>query len=616
MTVLFQLKDHFKENQLYLNRAVAATTMVIGLFLILIIRLAYLQISQHDVYATQARNNQVRILTVTPNRGLIFDRNGVPLATNIPNFSLEIIPNRVKNLTKLIDEIKTIIPISDTEIANFKKQVRLKNKFESIPIKAKLTEEEVAKFSVVNYKYPAADIAARLTRNYPHGEELAHVLGYLGPINEKELYSIDTKNYRGTHVIGKTGIEKSYEDLLHGTVGYEQVETDARGRIVRDLSTESAVPGKNVYLTLDINLQKQAYNALGDNRGAVVMLDIKTGGLLALVSKPSFDPNLFIRGIEHKTYQKLQQARSQPLFNRAIRGQYSPGSTVKPILALQALDKELIRPKTRIFDPGHYKISEETRLFRCWKNKGHGFINLEDAIAQSCTTYFYFVAEKLGIDLIHDSFTKFGLGQISGIDINGEADGLAPSVNWKRTTKNENWFTGETLIAGIGQGYTLATPLQIAQMAATIANRGVHHKPHLLQATQDSLQTEIVNEEQTDEVQVVKIENDKHWDTIIRAMEKTVKSNYGTAHRIYRKHQPAIAGKTGTTQVFGLKQDETYDVDKIQESLRDHSWFMAFSPVKNPEVAIAVIIENNKGSSIVARDLFTTYFNNKDTNNG
>ena len=615
MTVLFQLKDHFKENQLYLNRAVAATAMVITLFMLLILRLAYLQISQHDVYATQARNNQVRILTVTPNRGLIFDRNGVPLATNIPNFSLEIIPNRVRKLTELIKEIQTIIPISESEIANFKKQAKIKNKFESIPIKAKLTEEEVAKFSVVNYKFPAVDIAARLTRHYPHGEEFAHVLGYLGPINEKELQDISSKNYRGTHVIGKTGIEKSYEDLLHGKVGYEQVETDARGRIVRDLSTESAVPGKNIYLTLDINLQKHAYEALGNNKGAVVMIDVKTGGLLALVSKPSFDPNLFIRGIEHKTYQKLQQAKSQPLFNRAIRGQYSPGSTIKPILALQALDKELIRPKTRIYDPGYYQISEETRLFRDWKPEGHGFINLENAIAQSCTTYFYFVAEKLGIDLIHDSFTKFGLGQVAGIDINGEAEGLAPSASWKRATKNENWFTGETLIAGIGQGYTLATPLQIAKIAATIANRGTNRKPHLLKSTQDSLQAPITEHENND-FSVIKINNEKNWDIIINAMEKTVTSSLGTAHRIYRRKQQPIAGKTGTTQVFGLKQDETYNVDKIQESLRDHSWFMAFSPVKNPEVAIAVLIENNKGSSIVVRDLFNTYFKNKDSKNG
>lgn len=607
MPVLFKLKDHSKENQLYLNRIVAATIGGSILLFVLIARLFFLQIFHHDTYVTLARNNQVRMISIAPTRGLIYDRNGILLADNTPDFSLEISPNRVSDLENLIERLAKIIPISEQDIKSFYKQKKYKGRFERIPIRNKLTEEEVAAFSVQQYQFPEVEIQANLSRHYPFGEAMAHVLGYTGLLSENDLTQIDIAKYRGTYVIGKSGIEKSYETALRGKAGYEQVETDARGRMIRQLEEIPSVPGDNLYLSIDSKLQVLAFEALQNNKGAIVAIDVKTGGILAMVSKPSFDPNLFVKGIPQETYDKLQNAKEQPLFHRAIRGQYPPGSTVKPLVALQALDFKVITPNTVFHDPGYYQLHADGRLYRDWLPEGHGAISLENAIAESCTTFFYYVADKMGIDKMHDIFARFGLGTLTNIDIQGEAKGLAPSPAWKKAAKRQSWYQGETLITGIGQGYTLVTPLQMATVASTIANRGVRIQPSLVKSIQTPDQ--VITEQEIVYPAKVELMHDEHWDTVISGMEKVIKNPRGTAHWIsYPKLNYSVAGKTGTVQVYGLKQDETYDANKIKSSLRDHAWFIAFAPIEDPQIAVAVIIEHSKGSPMVARKILDGYF--------
>lgn len=609
MPAIFKLKDHFKENQLYLNRSIAATIVIAIMLIILLSRLFSLQVYHHDTFVTMARNNQVRMVSIPPTRGLIYDRHGVLLAENVPNFSLEITPSRVGNLENLISRLNKIIPISENDIKSFHKQRKYKSRFESIPIKNKLTEEEVARFAIEKYTFPGVEVNANLARYYPFKESFSHVLGYIGPISEKEIEVLDPIKYRGTHMVGKSGIEVSYEDALHGKAGFEQVETDARGRTIRILERIPPVSGNDIYLSIDSQLQQLAYESMGDNQGAVVAIDVKTGGVLALVSKPGYDPNLFIRGIAQDTYDQLQTDRDQPLFNRAIRGQYPPGSTVKPLVALKSLDEQIISTKTQIYDPGFYKLHDEGRLFRDWLPEGHGFIKLENAIAESCTTFFYYLSDKLGIDHMYDIFSSFGLGNVTNIDIRGEASGLAPSAAWKKATKKQSWYNGETLITGIGQGYTLATPIQMASVASTIANRGIRVQPSLIKAFQSPGQPP---EQQSIKYQpTVTLKNKQNWEIVIKAMQKTIKSPRGTAHLIYDPNTSyTMAGKTGTAQVFGIKQDEVYDDSKIQENLRDHAWFIAFAPIEEPQISIAVVLEHSKGSHRVAKKIFDAYFRN------
>lgn len=608
MPVLFRLKDHFKENRLYLSRSVAVMIGATILLSVLVCRLFYLQVYHHATYVTLARNNQVRMISITPTRGLIFDRNGVLLADNIPDFSLEISPNMVKDLDGLIERLSKIIKISETDIKSFHKQRKYKGRFERIAIRNKLTEEEVAAFSIEKYKFPEVDIHANLARYYPFGEAFAHVLGYTGLLSEQDLNHIDPAKYRGSNVIGKYGIEKFYENMLRGNAGYEQVETDARGRMIRNLEQIAPTAGNNIYLSIDSKLQMAAYDALQNNKGAVVAIDTKTGGVLAMVSKPSFDPNLFVKGIPQEIYKKLQNDKERPLFHRAIRGQYAPGSTVKPLVTIKALETNVISTKTKFFDQGFYQIHAEGRMYRDWnKDGGRGWISVEQALTESCSTFFYFVADKLGIDKMHEVFTEFGLGTATHIDIDGEASGIAPSQAWKRKVKRQSWFQGETLITGIGQGYTLVTPLQMAEVASTIANRGLRMQPTLMKATQTSDQT--ITESKTINLPPIKLSQDEHWEIVIGAMEKAITDPRGTAHWSYRpRPKYSIAGKTGTTQVYGIKQDEEYDANKIKASLRDHKWFIAFAPVDNPEIAVAVLIENNVGSPMVARKVFDAYF--------
>lgn len=610
MPELFKLKDHFKENQLYTNRSFAAIVFCSILLCVLVGRQFYLQIIDHDNYATLARNNQVRMIPLCPTRGLIYDRNGVLLADNVPNFSLEISPSLVKDVDQLIAELSNIINIQEADIKAFYKQKKFRGKFESIPIRNKLSDEEVAKFSINQYRFPAVAVNANLSRYYPFGGALAHVLGYTGILSENDLKHIDIKEYRGIHVIGRSGIEKTYEDILHGVPGYEQVETDARGRMVRNLEQIQSIHGDNVYLTIDSRLQLLAYELLKDHQGAAVVLDAKTGEVLAMVSKPSFDPNQFVKGIAQEDYDRLLHSSKRPLYHRAIRGQYPPGSTVKPLVALQALDLNVINTKTRFNDPGYYQLNNEGRLYRDWMAEGHGVIGVEDAIAESCTTFFYFVADKLGIDHMHDIFQRFGLGEKTQIELDGEYAGIAPSRAWKKRTRGQNWFQGETLITGIGQGYTLVTPLQMATVASTIGNRGKRLQPTLFKSSHTIDGT--VTQHEPKLLAPVALKHQQHWDTVIRSMQKVITSPHGTAHWIHNSQAKFdMAGKTGTVQVFRIKQDEKYDADKIKSTLRDHAWFIAFAPINNPEIAVAVVLEHSKGSPMVARKIIEGYFAGK-----
>jgi penicillin-binding protein 2 len=610
MTGPFKLKNHLQENKIYINRTIFAIASIVLLIVMLIGRLYFLQIHCYEIYSGMARNNQIREIPIPPNRGLIYDRNGVLLAENVPSFSLEITPARIKNvnLHELFARLKNVIHLYDNEIALFKKLTKQRGMYESIPLKNKLSSEELAKFSIDKHLYPEVEIIGRLSRYYPYDQTFAHVLGYIGPLSENDMLNINLGEYRGIYWTGKAGIEKHYEALLKGVTGYKQAETDVHGRIVRILDTVKPTPGSNIYLEIDSRLQAMAQKLLANKQGAIVMIDVKTGGILAMASAPSYNPNLFTQGIDQAEYNKLQNHPDRPLFNRAIRGQYPPGSTVKPIVALQALELNIINKDEYFFDPGFYKINNHGRAFRDWKQGGHGQVNLDIALSESCSTYFYYVADRLGIDAIHQIFKKFGLGEPVGIDIQGEASGVAPSPAWKRANYNSEWFRGETLMTGIGQSYTTATPLQIAHMTATIASKGLRLQPHIMQAVQAYGQD---REFWTSKNKAnIKLRNNKHWDIIIQGMEGVIKHPKGTAHYIY-KPERRIAGKTGTAQVFGLKQGERYVEENVDLHLRDHGLFMAFAPIEDPQIAIVIMLEHSKGSPNLAAALIDLYQSNK-----
>lgn len=611
MPNLQTIKDHFKENRIYLNRTVAASVIVIIVFLILTVRLFFLQIYQHELYTTLSLNNQVRVAPIVPARGIIFDRNGIILAENKPAFSLELTPERSNNIKETLTALRKIISISENEQQTFLKQLKYKRRHESIPIRLNLTEEEVAKFVIEKHRFPGVDVVARLIRYYPLGEAVSHVLGYIAPINEKELETLDPIVYRGTYHIGKTGIEKYYEDLLHGKVGYQHIETDARGRTLRILGRTPPKPGTNLHLSLDSRLQQAAFEALGELKGAIVAIDPRSGEVLAMVSKPSFDPNLFTKGIDPTTYKELNTSPEKPLFNRAIRGQYPPGSTIKPLVALQGLTVGTITPDYQIWDPGWYQINGKGRLYRDLvyfkTKKGHDHVNLDRALMHSCDTYFFSLAHRLGVDHLHHIYTQFGLGKETKIDMSGELPGFVPSRHQKYKNRKDPWYPGDTLNIGIGQGTLLATPLQLAQVSAILANKGSYYQPHLVTAL--SYPGETPKPLPTSNPSTIPLP-EQHWETVLASMKKVVHEPGGTAYKISPGLKYQMAGKTGTAQVFNLKQNEKYEADKVKAHLRDHSWFIGFAPAENPQIAIAVLIENKhtKSASSIVRSFLDPYF--------
>ncbi len=607
----FAIKDPLAENRVFLSRIVAAFVLIILMIAGLIARLVYLQVVGHEHYATLSKDNRIKISPLPPTRGIIYDRRGRMLAENVPTYSLELIPEQIKDIDDTLAKLQKLLDISDEKIEQFQKQRKRNKSFTSTPLLQNLSDEEVAKFAVVRPYFPGVDVYARLVRHYPYGDLAAHVVGYVGRINEQELKTLPVAKYRGTDIIGKNGIEKSYESQLLGTAGYEEIETNAQARAVNTLSTVEPIAGSNIYLTLDIDLQKIAYEALKEYNGAAVAIDIKTGGVLVFASRPGFDPNPFVTGISGKDYKALRESPDQPLYNRALRGLYPPGSTLKPFFALAGLEYGVIDFGHRLYCPGYYKLPNVDHKYRDWKKWGHGMVDMNEAITQSCDVYFYDLALALGIDRMSEFMQQFGFGEKTGIDLVGEVSGLMPSKEWKRSHRNRPWYPGETLITGIGQGYTQTTPLQLARATATLANYGKVVTPHLVQ--------EIITPDYATPPELAPDSriplNKKHVDNIIYAMTNVVHGARGTAGRLSKHIDYQIAGKTGTAQVFTVKQEEKYNENAIDFKMRDHALFIAFAPVHDPRIAVAVVAEHGgHGGSVaapIAGEIIDAYLNPK-----
>jgi len=597
------IKDHLRESRLFNERTVVAVVFIILLIGIIIGRLVYLQIISHEHFATLAHDNRITIRAVPPTRGLIYDRNGVLLAQNLPSFSLEFTPERISDIDGTIMALSDIISISAEDISRFKKQLQQQRSFMSIPLRYQLNEQEVARFATNRHNFPGVDIEARLVRNYPLGPLGVHTIGYVARINENELKKVDPSNYSATRFIGKTGIERFYEDTLHGTVGYNHIETNALGRTLRTVKSIPPVPGENLYLSIDTRLQHTAEQALGKHRGAIVAIDPQNGDILAFASMPNYDPNLFVTGIDVESYQALQKSSENPLFNRALRGQYPPGSTMKPFIGLAGLEHARAKTTSTSMCKGWFMLKgDDDHRYRDWKKEGHGLTSLDKAITESCDVYFYDLALELGIDHMHSFLGQFGFGNKTGIDLVGEPAALLPSREWKKRKYRQPWYPGETVITGIGQGYTLTTPIQLAAATATLANRGIHMQPRLVFAKQKPDDNDI-NLLQPKNIGTITLKRQNDWDNIIRAMRNVVHGQHGTARASGYGLPFKIAGKTGTAQVFGIKQDEEYDKETVTERLRDHSLFIAFAPADKPKIALAIIVENGGSGSAVAAPL-------------
>ncbi|NIR58203.1 MAG: penicillin-binding protein 2, partial [Gammaproteobacteria bacterium] len=551
------LKDTSSESRLFTRRVlVAAALTALGLSL-LAGRLLFLQVMSHEHFTTLSKENRVKIVALPPARGLIFDRHGRVLAENLPAYRLEITPEQIEDLDATLAALGELIDVTDADRRRFATELKRKRPFQGVPLRLHLSPDEVARFSVNRHRFPGVDIEAHLRRHYPMGALLAHAVGYVGRISEAELSRIDAARYSGTSHIGKVGIEAYYEERLHGDVGYQQVETNAQGRVLRVLERDSPTPGRNLHLTLDAHLQRVARGALGEQRGAVVALDPSDGAVLALVSTPSFDPNAFVNGIDPETYAALQHDPDEPFVNRAIRGRYPPGSTIKPFIALAGLEFGAVRAERKRFCPGYYRLPGRRRVYHDWKKQGHGHVNLTEAIAQSCDVYFYDLARSLGIDRIHEFLSRFPLDGKTGVDLlPPEYPGLVPSRAWKRADKGEPWFPGETLITGIGQGAFLVTPVGLASATATLATRGLRVPPHVLRAVESPLAGRL--EPYAGSARPpLKLRASRRWKTIIQAMVDVVHGPHGTARGIRpRRAGFRVAGKTGTAQVYGLRADE------------------------------------------------------------
>jgi penicillin-binding protein 2 len=587
-----ELKNHQREIYYFRFRLMLSLSFVLVMLVILLGRFIYLQVIKHDYFQTLAESNRIAVVPVVPNRGLILDRNGVVLARNYSGYTLEIASRKVADLEATINELSTLVDIQPKDRKRFKKLLAESRNFDTLPIRNRLSDEEVARFAAQRYRFPGVEIKARLFREYPYGQGTSHLIGYIGRINEKDVDQLEQEdiasNYLGSDYIGKTGLEQSYEKELHGTTGFDQVEVDAGGRAVRALSRIAPKSGNTLVLTLDAKLQEVAEQAFGNYRGALVAIDPTNGDILAFVSKPGYDPNLFIDGIDTENWEALNNSPDVPLNNRALRGQYPPGSTIKPFMALAGLNYNERTPSYTISDPGYYTLPGNRHQYRDWKQGGHGRVDMFKSIVISCDTYYYGLATELGIDKIHEYLTGFGFGKKTGVDMEGEVSGLIPSQQWKMRRYKQPWYAGDTVSVGIGQGYNLVTPLQLATATATLANDGIAFKPHFVKQIQHSnVNTPDVAPQPTFDLHI-KPEN---IDLVKRAMEAVTKPG-GTAAGASAGVLYRMAGKTGTAQVVGMKQGEKYDASKISEYNRDHAWFIAFAPADKPRIALAVLAEN------------------------
>lgn len=611
MTSRFTLKDHFRESRLVNARLLFAALISLIVFSVVIVRLIELQVFEYEHFDSLSNRNRVDIEPLPPQRGLIYDRNGVMVAENIPTFSLEMVPEKVTDMEETITALSELMALTEEDIAEFRDRLKRHRRFQQVVVRQRLTETEVARFSANRHRFPGVDIEGRLIRHYPQGHLFAHAVGYVGRINERELQTIDQQNYKGTLQIGKTGVEKEYEDTLHGEVGYRQVETNVQGRIVRELMSEASHSGDDLFLNLDINLQRVASQALTEYNGSIVAMDPRSGAVLALVSKPDFDPNLFVSGISSKDYSALRDSLDRPLYDRALRGSYPPGSTLKPFVALAGLELGVVNEQSRVFDPGWYSLPGHQHRYRCWKSHGHGWMNMKDAVAQSCDVYFYDLAHTLGIDRMHHFLNLFGFGHRTGIDIPSESAGLSPSREWKRASRNQAWFPGETLIAGIGQGFNQTTPLQLAHATSTLAMRGVMQEPQVVRASRKAGSSEM-QLRGSDQVNSLPMQSSQHWEAVIDSMVEVVHGKRGTARHVGEDMPFKVAGKTGTAQVFGIAQDEEYDAETLERKLHDHALFIAFAPADKPEFVVAVVVENggsgSKTAAPIAREMIIEHF--------
>lgn len=602
-----RFKDHHRETRTFQVRAVIAFILVIFALLGLMSRYYFLQVTEHDRFTALSDKNRIQLQPVAPTRGLIYDRNGVLLADNQPSYSVTLLKEEVSDLDSTLIQLQTLIPITDRQVERFRKRLKQRRRpFESVPLRFRLTEEEIALISVNYHRLPGVRVEANLIRYYPYGSSLVHALGYVGRINERELQKVDATNYAATHYIGKLGVEKYYESVLHGEVGHQKVETNARGRIMRVVERTDPVPGKDLILSLDLKLQQVTEKLLEGRRAAVVAIDPKDGGILALVSTPGYDPNLFVTGISNKDYGELRESDDLPLFNRALRGRYPPGSTVKPVIALAAIDSESVSPSFRVSDPGWFSLTKGGRKYRDWKRGGHGSVGLNLALAQSCDVWFYSAGHKMGIDPMSDYLGRFGFGSVESLDLPEATRGILPSREWKRNSRRLPWYPGDSLNLSIGQGFLLATPIQLATATAVIANRGRWVQPRMLQGAyqaDDDAGFKVAEFDYDfghDKPDDVKLDHPEYWDTIIQGMIDVVHGPRGTARRSAQGAKYRFAGKTGTAQVVGIKQDEEYDAEKLAERLHDHALFIAFAPVEKPTIAVAVIVENGGGGSSTA----------------
>ena len=609
-------RDKKAERNLFARRTLVAFLGILLLTGVLFTNIYQLQIVNFDTYQTRSNGNRIKLLPLPPTRGLIYDRYGKLLAENLTFFGLYIVPEKTENLDRTLDELRYIVGLTDNDIENFKKERRRGTRYTPILLKPNLTEEQIARFAVSGYQYPSLDVRPYFKRYYLYGEIMTHILGYVGKINDKDVEHLkkDEKfaNYSGSNDMGKLGIERYYEDELHGTTGFEEVEINNRGKVIRKLREQPSVAGKSIYLTIDLELQRYITDLLAGQKGAIVVLDPKDSGVLAMVSTPSYDNNLFVDGISSEDYKRLLNDPARPLYSRATQGVYPPASTVKPFIAVAAQTENVITQNTTIFDPGYWVLPNTTKRFRDWKKSGHGYTDLNKAITESSDTYFYQVAHSMGIDRLSDWMKRFGFGMPTGIEIQEEAAANMPSREWKQKRYKRPWVLGDTISVGIGQGYWTATPLQVAKATAILVNNGKVNTPHLMKAIEGAelspykypLIYPDISEPKQD-----------YWDAAKRGMYNVVNSAAGTGRKAFAGANYRVAGKSGTAQVFSLKENEKYNAAGLKKELHDHAWFTAYAPYENPRLVVTFILENAGGGSSnaapLARKVMDYYLNQR-----
>uniref|UniRef100_UPI00403D57FD penicillin-binding protein 2 n=1 Tax=Pasteurella multocida TaxID=747 RepID=UPI00403D57FD len=595
------IRDKKSERNLFARRALVSFIFVWVLTAILATNLYHLQIVNYDSYQTRSNGNRIKLLPLPPTRGLIYDRYGKLLAENLTFFGLYIVPEKVENLERTFEELKAIVGLTEEDIENFKKERRRASRYTSILLKPHLTEEQIARFSVNQYRFTSLEVKSYFKRHYLYGEPLTHILGYVAKINDKDVERLKKEgkfaNYAGTHDIGKLGIERYYETQLHGSTGFEEVEVNNRGKVIRKLREQPAIAGKSIHLTIDLELQRYITDLLSGQKGAVVVLDPKDNSILAMVSTPSYDNNLFVDGISSADYKRLLNDPNRPLYSRVTQGAYPPASTVKPFIGVAALHENVITQNMTIFDPGYWVLPNTTKRFRDWKKTGHGHTDLNKAIVESSDTYFYQTAYNMGIDRLSDWMKRFGFGVPTGIDIQEETAGIMPSREWKQKRHKRPWVQGDTISVGIGQGYWIATPLQVAKATSILINEGKVHTPHLMKSVEGSTvepyQDPLLYEDITEPKAA-------YWDVAKRGMYNVVNAANGTGRKAFIGTSYRVAGKSGTAQVFSLKENQTYDASGLKKELHDHAWFTAYAPYDDPKMVVAIILENAGGGSSVA----------------